>query len=727
MYTFGYSLTHNLNYKPTMKKLYTLGVTLSMVLFGTYSFAQIKTLDQEPVQTFIKNDVQVQTKKKFAPPKDDDPDVYFYEDFSNGVAGMGDNGAWTKGEAEGELWIHVYPEGSPEGGYDPAQPIGDGTHPLYGTKVSFPNTSPTLSSPTADNGMMMIDMSRYNGGLGQVEGPTATASLTSPTIDLSAAPSSDILLKFYQRLRLCCDNSSAVVVRVSVDGGTTWIPFNVFNIFGAVNEIIEVEASLDLTEILEQAADLSQVKVQFYWEGPQRFYYWYVDDVQLVKVPDNDLVAKRTFYNDYIDYRKQYASANTVSNDLAVNYIKGFEYIQDPIYITRPLNFAMEVENVGLVTQTDVRLKVIGTSTTSEATHEWISETGISIAPGEMDTIRVSNVLLSDIEEVAEGQYTFTYEAVQAEVDKNPEDNLGRTRSYNISSNILRNDEGTISTSRYDLASDVIWANRYSFPQESVEDGNIYLTHIETMFLQAEDWAETQAGEVIYFNVRLGDVDAAESHIYFGDPAEGWSYENPELEFEILPEHLFEYGEEDPVWVPFELPSPILVQPNTVYQAEYRVPFSIQDIVYPMISSGINTEPYSAIVGIPPSGNDPGVWSALGNSTTDRWNGIIMRFRTNKEVGIETATTENGITLVQNWPNPFTDKTTIQFNVRETTKAKLEVRDITGKLVHSQDFGTIPAYAVKTVELNRGNLAPGVYTYSVVTPESRVTRKLTIQ
>lgn len=712
-----------------MKKLYTLGVTLSMVLFGTYSYAQIKTLDQEPVQKIITNDTQVHTNKKvIVPSKDDDPNVYFYEDFSNGLGGMNDNGAWTIGELEGELWIQVYPGDPSDGGYAYNQPIGDGTHPLYGTKLSFPNTEPVLSSPTADNGMMMIDMSRYNEGLNQDVALTATASLTSPTIDLTGAPN-DMLLTFYQRLRLCCDNSSAVAVRLSVDDGATWIPYNAFTPYGNVNDIIEIEVSINISDVLEATADLSQVKIQFYWEGPQKFYYWYIDDVAFRKVPDNDLVAHRTFYNDYIEYRKDYDVLPVVPNELSMNYFNGYEYIQNPIYLSRSLNFAMEVENAGLETQTDVRLKVVGTSVTTNATHEWLSETGIQIAPGAMDTVRISGVQLSDIEDVQEGQYSFTFEVVQAEVEEKPEDNVGRTRTTNITSNILRNDEGTISTLRYSgLASDVVWGNRYAFPEAESQEGNIYITHIETMFLHAEDWAETQIGEVVYFNVRLGDVFGPENNIFFGDPSEGWTYENPELEFEIGPEHIFEYGDEDPVWVTFQLPSPILVEPNTVYQAEYRVPFSQQDIVFPLISSGINMEPYGAVVGIPPSGDDPAAWSVLGNSQTDRWNGIILRFRTNKsEVGLETATTEDGITLVQNYPNPFTDKTKIQFNVKETTKAKLEVRDIAGKLVYSEDFGTVPAYAVKIVELNRGNLAPGVYTYSVVTPDSRVTRKLTIQ
>jgi hypothetical protein len=82
---------------------------------------------------------------------------------------------------------------------------------------------------------------------------------------------------------------------------------------------------------------------------------------------------------------------------------------------------------------------------------------------------------------------------------------------------------------------------------------------------------------------------------------------------------------------------------------------------------------------------------------------------------------------MQNFPNPFVNQTRIQYQFDETTAATLEVHDMTGKLVFSDDLGIVTALSANSYMFNKGSLAPGMYTYSIVSDNSRITRKMTIE
>ncbi len=84
-----------------------------------------------------------------------------------------------------------------------------------------------------------------------------------------------------------------------------------------------------------------------------------------------------------------------------------------------------------------------------------------------------------------------------------------------------------------------------------------------------------------------------------------------------------------------------------------------------------------------------------------------------------------GISLMQNVPNPASDMTTIGFSIPEAAKVTFTVVNVLGQSLLSQtsdyDVGK------HTINLNTQNLAPGVYYYSITVNETTLTRKMTIQ
>jgi hypothetical protein len=86
-------------------------------------------------------------------------DVIWSEDFSDGLAGQGDNGAWTTSGPEGDLWFQTFPIGAANG-YDPEAPLDN---PAYGPYVpNYFGSGNTINSATASNGFIMLDADRFN-------------------------------------------------------------------------------------------------------------------------------------------------------------------------------------------------------------------------------------------------------------------------------------------------------------------------------------------------------------------------------------------------------------------------------------------------------------------------------------------------------------------------------------------------------------------------------------
>ena len=670
-------------------------------------------------------------------------EIFWSEGFSNGIAGENNNGAWTISGEQGELWFQTFPIGS-QNGYNILEAVNEGTNPLYGTKIPNyfnPNQFDVCFSSTRDNGVMMLDADRWN-STSTVEEPNGSlttfpieSSLISPSMDLTGAEYA--MLKFYMSSAGCCINTS-YLVDFSTDSGNTWTSTELIWDYIHPKDHNDLEISINISSELQSVDNLTNCKVRFRWgaEESHTHYYWMIDDVRVEAIAENDLVAGNTYYNNYYQKYIPFSSGEISAEE----YYGSLEYVNQPAYLANPFNFSMIVENIGYSTQTNVILELIITMEESGEQVIGYSEP-IQIEPFTSDTLRISGSPMEEFNGLY-GEYTFKYRVTQDQDDFNPENNIGASKATSLSDETIQNVFSTLQNdggpSNYDevrpapFGSNAIYGNVYNYelPPFYV---NYFITAIETVFLYKDSVAETQVGQPIYFNIRKGSVFEEDvedpstlTEVYF-DSENPYSYTTQgieNIEYIIQQEDLWIPNPNDSitpfVWTTLELPEPIHMYNylnDGIIQAEIRFIPSETPYVFLPISS--NQESFSTMV---------------YNGQSDSWlyfsDGGSVPIRLKIALGLsidEITTSENGITLTQNYPNPFNDVTTIQYQVSRSEPMTFELHDIFGKLVFSEVIGSISPDVPHTYELNRKNLAAGVYTYSLISEKSRVTRKLMIK
>ncbi len=710
-----------------MTKIYLFGCFLGVASIASAQNSDIQ--EHSPNTYFTKNTKHRTVPIQSAEAKGGDENIiYWSEDFSNGMDGQGDNGSWSTEEENGGLWFVTYPP-EIEGGYDMSTPLVDASVDYGDHLPNWYEGTDILGSTTRDNGLMMMDADRFNSTateedpdnpVGNTLSNSLISALVSPSFDLTGVESAQ--LSYWHSTRFCCATGEyALSVEVSVDDGDTWIPFDGYTDYSQFDGE-STQINIDISDVLQGATNLTECRVKFNWNGGQTHYYWMLDDIAIVSVPANDLVAGSTWYNSFHEVLDAFENTDFPAAD----YYNEFEYLYSPDYFARPFDFAMEVTNNGTQTQTNVVLTV--TITAPDGTTDQVSTEPITLESGVMDTLSIPGYELSAITpELQYGNYGFEYEVSQAEVDERPDNNVGGDRGHNISTEaeddfgIFMNGENTYGGAYTDDGQDRIFGTALVFSDFTVE--NKAITHIEAVFLWSEDFAETIAGEVVYFNLRQGsvleedDADPETATTVFFDSDNPLTYEAENLAFTIEEEDIWLDTDGQPfVWSSIELPTPILIESGVVYQAEYRIPAAGDNIVFSPTPDG-DQEKYSSLM----YDFDDGGWFYLGEAA------LPIRVRTGNTTGLEQITHENGIKLTQNFPNPFTDDTRIQYQLDETNEATFEVFDMAGKLVYSQDLGLVPAGAANVLEFNRKSLSSGVYTYSITTATERVTRKMTIE
>ncbi len=679
--------------------------------------------------------------------------VFWSEDFSNGFEGQDENGAWSFEGAQGDLWFITYAQGEPNG-YNPSQALVDGPA-AYGDSLSnYFGNRVTVTSETPENGFAMIDADRWNSSRWQVSQPLGPntrsrpldAELISPVIDLSAAEGigAEIVMDSY--FRLCCSQVNAVFgVLLSFDGGETWEEEDLLNLWplfgGVVNSDFNTTMSACLSPILLEQSDLSQFRFKFIWSGPQSHYFWMIDDIRIQTPPENDISIVETYYNHH---ERVWQDTTALLDE---NYYMSFEYERTPEYLVKPLEFGARVSNLcSQNTQTGVvvNMEVLN----PDGSTQTISTIATEVAPFEEALVYSEPTFLNAWNgSNAVGTYTVSYEVDADGEDERPENNVGAARTFFVTGETGGSTEGavvenggTFLTNFSFYTSDAITQNSilnvpYIFDDPLVT--NTVITHVEVVFLDytTEDVsAATAVGEAVYFNVRLGLVTndnqptpTNPTQVFFG--SNNFGYNDVELEYIIEEDDLFTPGIDTValVYTSFELPSPILIEAGNIYSAEMRYGPGADGlgIVYvPMQTvrqerAGLWFRSFEAAPSVSINANQ---WYTNGGMAAP-----AMRFRTTAALNVDKVTYDAGIKVTQNWPNPFVGESRFQFQLDESRQVRIEIRDLAGKLVHSDDLGMVAAGVANDYIINGNGLAAGVYVYSVITGEDVVTRKMMVE
>ncbi len=150
--------------------------------------------------------------------------------------------------------------------------------------------STTISSPTSYNGAAVFDADSMNTVFGPPPGPPypqLVGELISPIIDGTDFES--VSLKFYHAYAPLNGNAS---FSYSIDGGGTWSPEEEVAPEIAANALSPVPHEQRF--FLPELAGESQIRIKFTFSGG--FYYWLIDDVQLIEPENNNLVVMENFY-----------------------------------------------------------------------------------------------------------------------------------------------------------------------------------------------------------------------------------------------------------------------------------------------------------------------------------------------------------------------------------------------------------------------------------------------
>ncbi len=715
-----------------MKILITHALFAILFCLSAKVYAQSNTpLFHESEVTFVKSKEPLKPQSDLKK-SDRDLELLWGEDFSNGFEGQSDNGPWTFGLSEGELWFITSPSE-----YNPNQALIDAS-PLYGTKIPlFYFNTQIINSPTRDNGVAMLDADRYN-STATVEFPNDGQMTTNPVHAILESPAIDLSGNTFARLtyqnfsKMCCGFPENITVEFSTDGGSNWIDLHwVDQLENPLDMPNQQEMAYDLSDYLNAATNLSDCRIRFKWNGGHSHFYWMLDDFKIEALGNNDLVAGKTYYNNY--FEKYIGFANNEISSLS--YYRSMEYTDQPTNYASLLNLAAEVSNAGSEIQTGVKLTVTATPPTG-GTPLVVTSNEITLAPGEASVLKIPDVSYTSISPTIEnGTYTFDYLISQDQEDITPDDNMGPERTSEITSENNNDGLATLSNAREsydgafpDLGQDVIWGTIYSFPPTTLSAPKV-ITRIETVLLKDQQVALTQPGEAIYFNVRQGSVlkenpafPSTMTSVFF-DNNSSLTYEDESLEYIIQAEDLWSPSDGMPYqWVSFELPTPILIDPNKVYQAEFRVPASSAGIVFSPVSN--HQEPYASVR----YDYDLADWVWLGNLEDQLSYVVPIRFKTTSQTSsIEKISSQQGLELVQNYPNPMRDITTIQYRSDKNQSLTLELLDSSGKLVLRKSLGAVTPEIPYTYQLQRNDLAAGVYTYTLRGSDSVVSRKLVIE
>lgn len=102
------------------------------------------------------------------------------------------------------------------------------------------------------------------------------------------------------------------------------------------------------------------------------------------------------------------------------------------------------------------------------------------------------------------------------------------------------------------------------------------------------------------------------------------------------------------------------------------------------------------------------------------------RFLLRINPGAEADGLPKSVELKQNFPNPLTDNTRIQFTLPIQDRVTIEVYDITGRLVDTIARDKIYQAGLNPIDWNPPNLSSGTYIYVLKTDEHYISKKMTI-
>lgn len=329
------------------------------------------------------------------------------------------------------------------------------TYSASGTsKGYYSDLSGSIISPSSADGAAIFDSDFLdNGGIADNDGNGSApaphkGALVSPVIDCSTF--SSVSLAFYQYYQ---NYTSTCTIEVTSDEGKTWTSF-------PVNEEVRFGTGTyrnnkRVVDITSAAALKSKMQFRFVFEGDG--YFWTIDDVTLIELPDNDLA-------------------------LITPYYFPFTYAQPKSQICNDeFKFSTTVSNLGKSAQKNALFKV-EILDKDRTTVLFTDETQVANMDPTDDniTIKTNKTFIPNNLDFGKYYIRWTFNGGNTP-DYNPNDNV-RTDSFEITVNSYSREPGIRTGVRANERTAFVVASQYRTPNCWTNNDRFKVTNVEMAF-----------------------------------------------------------------------------------------------------------------------------------------------------------------------------------------------------------------------------------------------------
>ncbi len=565
--------------------------------------------------------------------------VIWSEDFANGIPATWNN----SGAPTLAVWEYRGPSTNPN------QLVGS-----RGSCLPDGNVGEAMTSSTASNGFVIFDSNYWdnninpctvdNFGTGQAPGPHLSY-LTTPSIDLSGFPNA--VLEFEQYIRYYLGNTR---VEISIANG----PWEVLYTNILDQGITTANAQTVRMPLPASAGNQSNVKLRFVYDG--LYYFWQLDDIQIIQGYANDLIIENSSYGDF-DFNNP-------------DHITGFEmmeYTQYPSAFAPLVHLESNVFNLGTNVQTNVALNArIINDNSGALIFESNSPTLADLAPG-ADSVLVAGEFQID---PTVSHYSAYFNSLQTETEENIFNQI-EWLQFDVTPVTYARDENNLGS---------MFLPSEAYADAPFEMGAVYLLPSSGQQLHSVSVAigeGTTLPTSVYATVFTFSLSSGIGAAIATTP-----------DFAITEADINAFGE------------------ASMKVLSFDTPVNLSQGLY-LVAVGSPNSAFQAVIGLSGKSEDLSAWVRFNNSNTDlfyltRTPMIRMNF------GVVSDVTEQSFgSSFQCFPNPAKESISIVLGGNES--ALVELFDATGRLLHSQKTATLTG----KIEMNIADFSNGIYTLRV--------------
>ncbi len=514
------------------------------------------------------------------------------------------------------------------------------------------------------------------------------SELISPSIDLSGAEA--VAVKFAQyNLKL----NGSTFVSTSIDGGTTWSdPLEVDTDNTQDSDVINTEL---IRLPLSGVGNESDVRIKFTIDGD--FFFWGIDDVEIVKLTGNNVSMSDAFYTPIsYGFPQTHADADTFF-------------------------FFATVRNSGGSILNNVKLDV--SITNNDSGEEVFSDSGTqaSVAIGEVVQVASDNLFVPNTLPV--GKYTIQYDlSVLDAAETNQSDN-STSKIFEVTENTFSKEPGPLDNGFYggsrpggEWAAAAVYRMSGSVDEYvatnavtsiSSNSGTLTDNFVDVFLVKLNegiDFANFDFQETDLLGHPSFDIITQNTHVFtteengelitvpFSSSGQGVPLEPGESYMVIL---RFDGTQAGSATVPNE-------ELFLAYNSDPRVANIIDDVgfISDLVVSVDQSQWFSGFAGDPAP---------------------VIRMEVELESDVDDIPLAEGSFLV--YPNPANDYLKVELDFEETTDATIVMAALDGRILQVKELSNV---SKRSLELNVTNLTSGTYILKAYTDKGSTTHKVVI-